>query len=81
MFVGYGLKYFSQNFSPYPLPSVQQDYPIGPEIMEITDPTGAEEEKWRIDHLPKPKPVKEMVGEGGEEEHEEEEEEEEEEDD
>lgn len=77
VYFGYGLKYTSQNFSPYPLPPVQQDYPIGPEILEITDPTGVEEEEWRIAHLPKPKPITEMAGEGEEEPEEEEEEEEE----
>lgn len=70
----------SQNFSPFPLPPVQQDYPIGPEIMEVDDPTGAEEEQWRIAHLPKPKPDKQMMGEEGEENEEEEEEEDEEDD-
>ncbi|XP_030763853.1 LOW QUALITY PROTEIN: radial spoke head protein 6 homolog A-like [Sitophilus oryzae] len=83
IYIGNGLKYMQHNFSPSPLPTVQQEYPVGPEILEVMDPTGAEEEQWRIDHLPKPK---EIVGEGGEEaeaeeaEGEEEEEEEEEED-
>lgn len=54
--LGNGLKYQLHNFSPYPLPHIQQEYPIGPEILEINDPTGAEEEQWRIDHLPKPAP-------------------------
>lgn len=76
-FAGYGTKYLSTNYSPLPLPPVQQEYPIGPEVMEILDPTGAEEEKWRIDHLPKPK---EVIPEGEEVEGEEPEEEEEEED-
>lgn len=77
VYLGYGLKYNSHNFSPLPLPPVQQEYPLGPEIMEMTDPSGAEEEAWRIAHLPKPKPEKPMVGEGEEEEEEEEEEEDE----
>ncbi|KAJ8954788.1 hypothetical protein NQ318_014899 [Aromia moschata] len=57
VYLGYGHKYMEHNFSPLPLPPIQQEYPIGPEIMEVTDPTGAEEEQWRIDHLPKPKPM------------------------
>ncbi|XP_045475388.1 radial spoke head protein 4 homolog A [Harmonia axyridis] len=77
IYLGNGLKYLVTNFSPTPLPPIQQDYPPGPEIMEMFDPTGAEEEDWRIAHLPKPKPVAE---EGEEEELEEEEEEEDEED-
>lgn len=63
------------NFSPMPLPPVQQEYPTGAEIMEIADPTGAEEEKWRVDHLPKPQEelpvIGEELGEGEEEEEEE----------
>ncbi|XP_044755603.1 radial spoke head protein 4 homolog A [Coccinella septempunctata] len=78
IYLGNGLKYLVTNFSPDPLPPIQQDYPQGPEIMEMFDPTGAEEEDWRIAHLPKPKPV--GPEEGEEEELEEEEEEEEEED-
>ncbi|KAL3287098.1 hypothetical protein HHI36_001582 [Cryptolaemus montrouzieri] len=74
IYLGYGLKYQVTNFSPSPLPPIQQDYPPGPEIMEMFDPTGPEEEDWRIAHLPKPKPV-------APEEEEEEEEEEDEEDD
>lgn len=52
---GNGLKHLEQNFSPTPLPLVQEEYPVGPEILEIIDPAGIEEERWRIDHLPKPK--------------------------
>ncbi|KAJ8979718.1 hypothetical protein NQ317_015542 [Molorchus minor] len=78
IYLGYGHKLIEQSFSPLPLPPIQQEYPIGPEIMEMTDPTGAEEEQWRIDHLPKPKPMPpaEAAAEGGEEAEEEEEEDE-----
>ncbi|CAG9862562.1 unnamed protein product [Phyllotreta striolata] len=72
VYLGFGLKYMEHNFSPMPLPPVQQEYPIGPEVMEMTDPTGAQEEQWRIDHLPKPMeeflPMGEELGEGEEEE-------------
>lgn len=81
VYLGHGLKYNSHNFSPTPLPKVQQEYQLGPEIMEIMDPSGADEEAWRIAHLPKPKPPPTQLGEGeGEEEEEEEEEEDDEED-
>ncbi|XP_022920773.1 radial spoke head protein 6 homolog A isoform X2 [Onthophagus taurus] len=77
VYLGNGLKYIAYNFSPRPLPPVEQEYPLGPEIMEMMDPTGAEEEAWRIAHLPVEKPVKVMgEGEEGEEEQPEEEEEE-----
>ncbi|XP_023019973.2 radial spoke head protein 4a [Leptinotarsa decemlineata] len=79
VYLGFGHKYMEHNFSPLPLPDVQQEYPIGPEVLEVIDPTGAEEERWRIDHLPKPKPVI-PVGEEAEPEEPEEEEEEEEDD-
>ncbi|XP_018322478.1 radial spoke head protein 6 homolog A [Agrilus planipennis] len=75
IYIGYGHKYIAHNFSPTPLPPVEQDYPLGPEIMEMTDPTGAEEEEWRIAHLPKPKPEKAAAEEEAEEEEEEDEDE------
>ncbi|KAH1003070.1 hypothetical protein HUJ05_011014 [Dendroctonus ponderosae] len=80
VYIGDGLKYMQTNFTPLPLPAVQQEYPVGPEVLEVLDPSGQEEEQWRIDHLPKPKL---QLGEGGEEaepEQEEEEEDEEEDD-
>lgn len=80
IYLGFGLKYMPTNYSPTPLPQVQQEYPVGPEILEVLDPSGHEEEQWRIDHLPKPKPPDEEHGEGAEGEQEEAEEEEEEED-
>lgn len=70
------MKYEATNFSPMPLPPVEQDYPIGPEVMEIEDPTGQQEEDWRVAHLPPP--PKEGADEEEEAEEEEEEEEEEE---
>lgn len=79
VYLGNGLKHFAQNFSPTPLPPIEQEYPLGPEIMETTDPTGAQEEEWRIAHEPKPK-IK-VEGEAEEEEEEEEEDEDEDDDD
>ncbi|KAK5648877.1 hypothetical protein RI129_003769 [Pyrocoelia pectoralis] len=72
LYIGFGHKHVAQNFTPLPLPFVEQDYLIGPEIMEMTDPTGAEEEQWRIDHLPKLPPAEEGEEEGELEEEEEE---------
>ncbi|KAJ2944668.1 hypothetical protein O0L34_g4023 [Tuta absoluta] len=75
MYIGWGLKYQPPNFSPLQLPRPQQEYPIGPEVMEMADPTFAEEEAYRIAHLPPPIPpmVPEGEGEGFEEEEEEDE--------
>ncbi|KAK2580599.1 hypothetical protein KPH14_007718 [Odynerus spinipes] len=74
VYIGWGHKYTAYNYSPPSMPPVQDQYKIGPEIMEITDPTFEEEEAYRIAHLPPP-PL--SIGEGEEEELEEEEEEEE----
>ncbi|CAH1637934.1 unnamed protein product [Spodoptera littoralis] len=63
LYVGWGLKYQPPNFSPLQLPVPQVEYPIGPEIMEMADPTFADEEAFRIAHLPPPPPPP-MMGEG-----------------
>lgn len=44
IYIGWGQKYNAHNHSPEGMPDIQQEYPIGPEIMEMTDPTFAEEE-------------------------------------
>ncbi|KAF5283948.1 hypothetical protein FQA39_LY17189 [Lamprigera yunnana] len=54
IYIGYGHKYMAHNFTPTPLSYVQQDYALGPEIMEMTDPTGAEEQQWILEHSPPP---------------------------
>ncbi|XP_075982602.1 radial spoke head protein 4a [Anticarsia gemmatalis] len=63
MYVGWGLKFQPPNFSPLQLPYPQDEYPIGPEVMEMADPTFADEEAYRIAHLPPPPPP-EIMGEG-----------------
>ncbi|XP_013170636.1 PREDICTED: radial spoke head protein 6 homolog A [Papilio xuthus] len=63
MYVGWGLKTQMPNFSPLQLPRPQTEYIIGPEVMEMADPTFADEEAYRIAHLPPP-PPQEMPGEG-----------------
>ncbi|CAG5004318.1 unnamed protein product [Parnassius apollo] len=74
MYVGWGLKNEPPNFSPLQLPRPQEEYSVGPEVMEMADPTFADEEVYRIAHLP-PAPPAEIPGEGGEEFSEEEEDE------
>ncbi|XP_048366201.1 radial spoke head protein 6 homolog A-like [Sphaerodactylus townsendi] len=44
IYVGWGLKYSPDNYTPPELPSVQFEYPSGPEITEGTDPTVEEEQ-------------------------------------
>ncbi|CAH2983559.1 unnamed protein product [Chilo suppressalis] len=63
MYVGWGLKAQIPNWSPLQLPRPQDEYPVGPEVMEMADPTFADEEAYRIAHLPPPPPP-ELPGEG-----------------
>ncbi|XP_016910173.2 radial spoke head protein 6 homolog A isoform X1 [Apis cerana] len=78
VYIGWGHKYTAYNYSPQSMPPVQDQYKIGPEIMEIQDPTFEQEEAFRIAHLPPPPviPTEEEEEEGVEEEEEEEEEDE-----
>lgn len=56
MYIGWGHKYVAYSYSPPPMPPVLDQYKVGPEIMEIQDPTFEQEEAYRIAHLP-PSPV------------------------
>ncbi|XP_050664013.1 radial spoke head protein 6 homolog A [Leptidea sinapis] len=56
MYIGWGLKSQPPNFTPLQLPLPQDEYPVGPEVMEMVDPTFADEEAYRIAHLPPPPP-------------------------
>lgn len=47
IYIGWGHKYNAYNYSPPNMPPIQDQYKIGPEIMEIRDPTVAEEEEYR----------------------------------
>lgn len=63
LYVGWGQKFVCRNVSPIAIPSIQSEYVIGPEIMEVTDPTVEEEDLWRRLHAP-PQPYEEMNEEG-----------------
>ncbi|KAG7202738.1 hypothetical protein KM043_009912 [Ampulex compressa] len=54
LYIGWGHKYTVYNYSPPSMPAVQDQYGIGPEVMETKDPTFEEEEAHRIAHLPPP---------------------------
>lgn len=43
VYIGHGLKYSAENYSPPPPPAVQDEYPSGPEITEAEDPTVEQE--------------------------------------
>ncbi|XP_029661316.1 radial spoke head protein 6 homolog A [Formica exsecta] len=48
VYIGWGHKYNAYNYSPPNMPPIQDQYKIGPEIMEIRDPTVDEEGIYRI---------------------------------
>jgi len=52
VYIGWGHKYNAYNYSPPNMPSIQDQYKIGPEIMEMNDPTVEEEEAYRRKILP-----------------------------
>ncbi|PSN47031.1 Radial spoke head protein 4 A, partial [Blattella germanica] len=72
LYFGDGQKAVILNYSPPPLPPIENEYPLGPEIMEINDPTVEQEEEWRLAHEKKKPEPKGEEEEGGEEEEEEE---------
>lgn len=47
VYVGWGQKYSSENYSPPAPPIAQEEYPSGPEITEADDPTVEEENALR----------------------------------
>lgn len=47
VYIGWGHKYSSDNYSPPAPPAVQEEFPSGPEITEIDDPTPEEEAALR----------------------------------
>ncbi|XP_070156847.1 radial spoke head protein 6 homolog A [Polyergus mexicanus] len=75
VYIGWGHKYNAYNYSPPNMPPIEDQYKIGPEIMEIRDPTVDEEGIYRM------APTEEEILDEEEEEDEEEDEEEEDEED
>ncbi|XP_072747686.1 radial spoke head protein 4 homolog A [Anoplolepis gracilipes] len=81
VYIGWGHKYNAYNYSPSNMPPVQDQYKIGPEIMEIRDPTVDEEEAYRMARFPPTVQEEEILDEEEEEEEDDDEEEDEEEQD
>lgn len=50
LYIGWGLKWVDRNYSPIAIPGIESEYVVGPEVMEILDPTVEEEEVWRVAH-------------------------------
>nr|XP_042138927.1 radial spoke head protein 6 homolog A-like [Peromyscus maniculatus bairdii] len=44
LYIGWGHKYSPENFNPSLQAPIQQEYPSGPEITEMSDPTVEEEQ-------------------------------------
>ncbi|NXC45559.1 RSH4A protein, partial [Penelope pileata] len=64
IYLGWGHKYSPENYTPLLPPPVQAEYPVGPEVREVRDPTVEEELLFKA--------AKEKKSESGEEEEEEE---------
>jgi radial spoke head protein 4A len=47
IYIGWGHKYSMDNYSPVPPPPVQEEFPSGPEISEVDDPTPEQEAELR----------------------------------
>lgn len=47
IYIGWGHKYSVENYTPPGLPPVYQEYPSGPEITEMDDPSVSEEQAFR----------------------------------
>lgn len=48
LYIGWGHKYSPDSYTPPVPPSVCQEYPSGPEITEIDDPTVEEEQAFKV---------------------------------
>eukprot|EP00918_Siedleckia_nematoides_P107558 GHVU01234607.1.p1 GENE.GHVU01234607.1~~GHVU01234607.1.p1 ORF type:complete len:407 (+),score=107.40 GHVU01234607.1:443-1663(+) len=60
VYIGWGHKYASENYSPPPPPSVQEEFPSGPEITEVEDPTPEEEAALRAAEMEAQEAAEEM---------------------
>ncbi|XP_064602607.1 radial spoke head protein 4 homolog A-like [Liolophura sinensis] len=47
IYIGWGHKYSTDNYSPPAAPAIQEEFPSGPEITEVEDPTPEEEAALR----------------------------------
>lgn len=47
IYIGWGHKYTTDNYSPPAPPAVQEEFPSGPEISEVDDPTAEQEAELR----------------------------------
>ena len=60
VYIGWGHKYGSENYSPPPPPAVQEEFPSRPEITEVEDPTPEEEAALRAAEMEAQEAAEEM---------------------
>ena len=60
VYIGWGQKYAAANYSPPPPPAVQDEFPSGPEITEVDDPTPADEATLRAAQVEAAEAAEEM---------------------
>ncbi|VEL09136.1 unnamed protein product [Protopolystoma xenopodis] len=47
IYIGWAQKFLADSFSPIPLQPAESEFPSGPEVTEVEDPTPEEEAAWR----------------------------------
>ena len=67
IYIGSGHKYSAENYSPVQPAPIQEEFPSGPEITEIEDPTPEEEAALRAAQAEEQEAAEEMEEEGDEE--------------
>ena len=67
IYIGSGHKYSAENYSPVQPAPIQEEFPSGPEITEIEDPTPEEEAALRAAQTEEQEAAEEMEEEGDEE--------------
>ena len=62
LYVGYGHKYQPENYSPPMPPVALEEYPVGPDVMEMDDPTVEDEQALKKAQEEAMKAAEEMDG-------------------
>ncbi|CAH1404275.1 unnamed protein product [Nezara viridula] len=57
IYIGWGMKLCVEGFNPHYIPKHQVEYEVGPEIMEMLDPTPEMEDEWREANKQRPIPI------------------------
>ena len=62
IYIGFGHKYQADNYSPAMPPPALEEYPIGPDVMEMDDPTVEDEQALKKAQEEAMKAAEEMDG-------------------